>query len=143
MILGPVVVDASAVVEYLVRLRWPEGARRVFRSMVAGTVELLAPDLVFLESTSALRRLVQTKAIDARAGNRATAVLAQLPIRSMGTQQLLDDVWGWRESLTPYDAAYAALTKRMDATLVTDDQGLVTACRRRGIRVVTLEQLSS
>lgn len=142
MISGPIVVDASVIVEYLVRLRWLDAARAVFSAMAAGDVEMLAPDLVFLETVSALRKLASTRMIEARAATRAIGVLAQLPIRSMGTQHLLDDVWAWRENLTPYDAAYAALAMRMDLPVLTADGGLATALRRRSIRAVTLEELT-
>lgn len=141
MIGGKVVVDASVVVEYLVQLQWPVAARRLFRAMGNGSVELLAPDLLFLETTSALRRLAMTKAIEPRAAKRAMTLLSHLPIRSMGTQQLLEQVWDWRENLTPYDAAYAVLAKRVEATLVTADEALASSCRRQKIEALTLREL--
>ena len=143
MIVGAVVVDASVVVEFLVRLRWPDEAQRLFEAAGDGDVELIAPDLVFLESTSALRKLVLCKAIDARAGGRALDMLAKLPIRAIAVQQFLADIWAWRDSVTPYDAAYAALAKHTKAPLVTGDDELVAALRRKPLRVIALAQLGS
>lgn len=143
MIVGAVVVDASVVVEFLVRLRWPDEAQRLFEAAGDGDVELIAPDLVFLESTSALRKLVLCKAIDARAGGRALDMLAKLPIRAIAVQQFLADIWAWRDNVTPYDAAYAALAKHTKAPLVTGDDALVAALRRKPLRVIALGQLGS
>ena len=137
------VVDASVVVEFLVRLRWPDEAQRLFEAAGDGDVELIAPDLVFLESTSALRKLVLCKAIDARAGGRALDMLAKLPIRAIAVQQFLADIWAWRDNVTPYDAAYAALAKHTKAPLVTGDDALVAALRRKPLRVIALGQLGS
>ncbi len=143
MIAGAVVVDASVVVEFLVRLRWPDEAQRLFEAAGDGDVELIAPDLVFLEATSALRKLVLRKAIDARAGGRALDVLAKLPIRAIAVQQFLADIWAWRENLTPYDASYAALAKHTKAPLVTSDDAMVAALRRKPLRVIALGQLGA
>lgn len=143
MIAGAVVVDASVVVEFLVRLRWPDEAQRLFEAAGDGDVELIAPDLVFLESTSALRKLVLRKAIDARAGGRALDMLAKLPIRAIAVQQFLADIWAWRDNVTPYGAAYAALAKHTKAPLVTGDDALVAVLRRKPLRVIALAQLGS
>jgi predicted nucleic acid-binding protein len=103
---------------------------------------MVAPDLLYLEVTSALRKLVGRGELEARAASRAVTLLGQLPIRGLATQPLLVDIWAWRDSLTPYDAAYAALAKSTGLPLVTADAGLATAARRRSIRAVTLEDLS-
>ncbi len=141
MIRGAVVVDASTVVEFLVRLRWADEAERLFQAAGDGDVDLIAPDIVFLESVSALRKLVVRKAIDAAAGGRAATMLGKLPIRAIAVQPFVGELWGWRENQTPYDAAYAALAKHADAPLVTGDDALVAALRRKPVRVVPLAQL--
>lgn len=141
MIGGAVVVDASAVVEFLVRLRWADEALRLFRAAGDGDVELIAPDLVFLETASALRKLVRRKSIDARSGSAAVAVLAKLPIRAIAVQQLVEEIWAWRDHLTPYDAAYAALAKHARAPLITGDESLAAALRRKPVQVIPLAKL--
>jgi len=141
VIAGVVVVDASVVVEFLVRLRWPDEALRLFQAAGDGDVDLIAPDLVFVESVSALRKLVLRKSIDARAGERAVAMLANLPIRAVAGQSFLADLWSWRDNLTSYDAAYVALARRARAQLVTGDEALAAALRRQPVRVVELAQL--
>lgn len=56
---GPAVIDASAVVEYLVVLTHTDAATRLFHLAADRRVELWAPDLVYSESVSALRKLVR------------------------------------------------------------------------------------
>ncbi len=124
------VIDASVVVEYLVSIRWADQATRIFRRLTdpAADLELWAPDLIFVECASALRRLVATGAIDGPAGGRAVDKLPRLPIQAAGTAALIEDVWKLRATLTAYDACYVALASRLGATLVTADRALARAC---------------
>ena len=128
MIGGPVVVDASVVVEYLVELRLTRAATRLFAGLLDDReTELWAPDLVYAESASALRKLAQRKAIEAGAAERAIGQLVGLPISCTGTAALMSRVWALRSTITCYDACYVALAERLHAPLVTADHRLVRA----------------
>lgn len=135
---GPVVIDASVAVEYLVALSLTRHAAAVFQAVLDRDAELWAPDLLYAESASAFRRLVALKAIDAGAAGTALQDLLQLPILTTGTKALMEDAWRLRESLTVYDACYAALAHELDAPLVTADQRLVRALRQVNRRVTFL-----
>lgn len=135
---GPVVIDASVAVEYLVALSLTRQAAAVFRAVVDHDVELLAPDLIYPESTSALRRLVALRAIDGVAAGTALANLLQLPITTAGTKSLVEGAWEIREAVTVYDACYAALARELEAPLITADQRLVRALRQIDRRVTFL-----
>ena len=50
-----------------------------------------------------------------------------LPIRRYRHDGMLDDIWSLRGQLTAYDASYVALTRRLDATLITRDGRLARA----------------
>lgn len=128
---GPVVIDASAVVEYLVVLSLTDAATRLFHLAADGRVELWAPDLVYAESASALRKLVQIEAVPGAPAERAVAHLSRLPITATGTAALMPEVWGMRDFLTPYDACYVALAEALDAAFVTSEQDLVAELRKR------------
>lgn len=128
---GPVVVDASAVVEYLVELTLTDAATRLFRLAAAGRVELWAPDLVYAESVSALRKLVRLGAISESSARDAVDHLGRLPIAPTGTTPLLPAVWKMRTFLTPYDACYVALADELSATFVTGERDLVVELRKR------------
>ena len=126
MISGVAVVDASLVVEYLVELRFAREATRFFAGLLApdADLELWAPDLVYPEAVSALRKLVRLRAIGAEAGKRAVERLVRLPLVTTGTAGLMMEAWRMRDSVTPYDACYLALASRLRAPLVTADRRL-------------------
>ena len=138
---GPVVVDASAVVEYLVELELTDAATRLFHLAAEGRVELWAPDLVYPESASALRKLVQLGAIAGSAAESAVEHLTLLPISAAGTAPLIPEVWRLREFLTPYDACYVALADALGAELVTAEGKLAEELRKRRKRARFLGEL--
>src|SRR5260370_852046 len=76
----------------------------------AGAAELVCP-----ESASAVRKPVHGKGISASAGARAVRYLAQLPIATTGTAALIMAVWKMRQYVSPYDACYLALARRLRA----------------------------
>lgn len=137
---GPIVVDASVVVEYLVDLGQTDYADRVFRRAANGDLNLWAPDLIYAECTSALRKLVVRKAIRTSAGARAVAQLERLPLRVTGTLPLLSETWQLRGTITPYDACYVALSRRLDVPLLTADEKLARSLRRG--RLIRLSQFT-
>jgi predicted nucleic acid-binding protein len=140
---GAVVIDASVVVEYLVELKLTEEATRFFAGLVVpgSELELWAPDLIFPEAVSALRNLVQRRAIGAEAGAHAVARLGLLPIVATGSAGLLAAMWKFRQVVTMYDACYLALATRLRAPVVTADTRLARARPSGGPRVVFLGDL--
>ena len=126
MIAGVAVVDASVVVEFLVELKYAAEASQIFReaSRPDRDLDLWAPDLVYPECASALRKLLRLKAISAPAGAAAVARLVRLPITAAGTASLMVDAWRIRDAVTPYDACYLALAARLEAPFVTADERL-------------------
>lgn len=138
---GPVVVDASAVVEYLVDLTLTERATRLFHLAAEGHVELWAPDLVYPESASALRKLVRLEAIAAAGARTAVENLVDLPISIAGTAGLMLEVWRMEAFLTPYDACYVVLADALGGEFVTAEGSLATELRKRGKRARFLGQV--
>lgn len=49
---------------------------------------------------------------------------------------LLRAIWALRHTISPYDAAYAALARRFDSPLVTFDQRLARAAEQVGISAI-------
>ena len=128
---GPVVIDASAVVEYLVVLTLTDAATRLFHRAADGRVELWAPDLVYSESASALRKLVRLGALAEAPARVAVDHLPRLPITATGTAALMPDAWRMRAFLTPYDACYVALAEVLGAAFVTAERNLAVELRKR------------
>jgi len=138
---GPVVVDASVAVEYLVSLTLTAQAQAVFRAVVDQETELWAPDLVYPESVSALRKLFRLQMISHRAAAAAVEHLLRLPLAVAGTRDLMTRAWRLRDAITPYDACYAVLAETLDAPLVTADRRLARALARSGARALFLGDL--
>jgi predicted nucleic acid-binding protein len=138
---GPVVADASVVVEYLVELSHAEAATKLFHLAADGRVDLWAPDLVYTESVSALRKLVRLGAIPDAPATVAVGYLGQLPISATGSAALMPAVWRMRTFLAPYDACYVALADELDATFVTAERDLAVELGKRGKRARYLGDL--
>lgn len=137
---GPVVVDASVAVEYVVAISLT--AQALFRATVDRDVELWAPDLLYPESVSAVRRLLRLRAIGTADAEAAVARLVKLPLTISGTSGLMVRAWQLRDTLTPYDACYAALAETLDAPFVTADRRLARALAPQGTRALFLGDLS-
>ena len=127
-------VDASVVVSALAD-DGDDGdlARRRLRGE-----QLCAPEILELEVTSALRRLLGAGDLDERRADLALGDLSDLDVRRVGHRALLLRVWELRHTVTTYDAAYVALAETIDAVLVTADRRLAAASGPRcAIEVLT------
>jgi predicted nucleic acid-binding protein len=116
------VIDASVVVDLLGRFR-PEPIERL---LFAPETVLAAPALLDIEVLQALRRLDLDGAIPASRRDLIESLRA-LRIRRYPHSSLLDDIWAMRRNVSAYDAAYVALARQLDATLVTRDARLAAA----------------
>jgi predicted nucleic acid-binding protein len=126
------VVDASALVEYL--LRTPVGQALEPSIRVA---DLHVPALCDVEVTAALRRGLLAGSLDPERADQALQDLADLPLVRHGHQILLRRALSLRDNLSAYDAIYAVLAERLGASLITADGGLARAARSRlGLEVV-------
>lgn len=117
------VVDASVVSDLLARFQpepieaalWAEGAN------------LAAPELLDVEVLNALRKLDRAGSIPPPRQGKLVATLQALPIRRYRHDSLLHGIWGMRNNVTAYDAAYVTLARALRAPLVTRDRRLAAA----------------
>jgi predicted nucleic acid-binding protein len=119
-----IVVDASAVVEVL--LRTP-AAKAVEGWLFDGRQTLHAPHLLDVEVAHVVRRYAAAGEIGHERGREALADLADFPVQRYPHGFLLPRVWQLRNNLTAYDAVYVALAEALDAPLLTRDQRLAAA----------------
>jgi predicted nucleic acid-binding protein len=129
---SPVVIDASALVELLLRT---ERGRRVERAI--GDAELLAPDVVNVEVVQSLRGLERGGKL---AGTRAAKAISRLLESDIGripTRMLLRDMWTLRNNLSAYDASYVALAQALECPLMTVD-GPLTRAPNLGVTLIHL-----
>lgn len=135
-------VDASVAVEYLIASSLTARAQALMRTVIDGDVELWAPDLIYAESVSALRKLTRLRVIAPREGDQAVSDLLRLPITTTGTRDLMPRAWALRGTITPYDACYAALAEALHAPFVTADRRLVRSLHPTRPGVLYLGALS-
>ena len=119
-----IVLDASAVVEWLLQL---PRARQVAERLADLDEPLHAPHLIDVEVAQVVRRLTSNGVVRAGRGAHALADLADLDLERHPHDVLLPRVWRLRDNLTAYDATYVALAEALDAPLVTLDARLATA----------------
>jgi predicted nucleic acid-binding protein len=111
-----IVIDASALLEILLRT---ERADRLMERTFSGSEQMHAPQLLDIEITQVLRRLVRQKEITAARGEQALQDLSDVLIERR--------IWQLRDSLSAYDGAYVALAEALAAPLLTCDSKLAGA----------------
>jgi predicted nucleic acid-binding protein len=119
-----IVVDASAVIEVVLRTR---AAAAVERRVHDFRETLHAPQLIDIEIAHVIRRSAANGEITGGRGQAAIDDLADFPVRRHGHLPLLPRIWELRHNLIAYDAAYVALAEALDAPLVTRDRRLANA----------------
>jgi len=119
-----IVVDASAVVEALLRTAVASGLRR---RLFDPRQTLHAPHLIDVEVAQVVRRYAASGQIDDHRGRAALGDLADLPMHRHSHDVLLPRIWSLRANLTAYDAVYVALAEALDAPLLTCDRRLAGA----------------
>ncbi len=92
---------------------------------------LAAPELIDLEVSSVLRRLLRSGYLSARRAEQALSDLLVLPLRRAPHRPLISRCWSLRDNLTSYDASYVALAEALGATLLTAD---IRLSRAAGLR---------
>ncbi len=119
-----IVIDASALLEML--LQTPRADQLMERALKAAE-RMHAPQLLDIEVTQVLRRLVQRREIAAVRAEQALDDLNDLVIERHEHQTLVSRIWQLRDSLTAYDGAYVALAEALSAPLLTCDAKLAGA----------------
>lgn len=134
-------IDASALVELVVDGRHRKGADALLARYAAARPRLVLVSAAhgLVEATSALRRLVRLGMLDHRAGAEAVDWLGRLDLALDPTAPRFPRIWALRDTMSAYDAAYAALAEAVNEPLVTVDKRLLRACRKVGIAAVQLD----
>lgn len=88
---------------------------------------LHAPELVYVETTSILRRLERARQITPPEANAAQDDLMQLNLELFSFQPFAERIWELRHAITSYDAWYVALAEALRLPLATLDKRLSKA----------------
>jgi predicted nucleic acid-binding protein len=104
----------------------PIGAR-VDARMFAPRETLYAPELLYVEVTQSLGRLVQTQALSISRAEQGLDDLLDLRVKHFPQTLVLRRVWELRNSLSAYDAVYVSIAETLEAPLLTCDRKLALA----------------
>lgn len=118
------VVDASALVEYLLRTPRSIALQEPIETPEA---DLHVPALADVEVASALVRLLLRGTIPEDRALEALQDLADLPLTRHGHLAMLPRILDLRRNFSPYDAVYVALAESLQAEIVTGDERLARA----------------
>ncbi len=129
------VADASLLIRTCIKDQYTGEARK----WLATVDDLLAPQLLWYEVTSALRRLEYAGFIDRVVMDQSLQALFDLQIRLCGSRVLyrrMIDLARELNTSCTYDMAYLALALEEDCPLVTMDERLIGNARARGYTVL-------
>lgn len=119
-----IVVDASVVASALI----DSGSRgSIARSVLQSESDIAAPDLIDVETVSALRGHWLANRLVEKRFRTAINDLRDLPIVRHLARPFLVRAYELRANVTAYDALYVALAETLDCALVTGDVRLATA----------------
>ncbi len=119
-----IVVDASVLANALAD---DEADGRIAREHLMSGGDLVAPDLVDVETVSVLRRRWLAGDITARRFSAAIDDLEDLSLTRFPALPLMRRAYELRANVTASDAAYVALAEQLACTLVTADARLASA----------------
>jgi predicted nucleic acid-binding protein len=129
-------IDASAVLAWLIPQRSTSEVRRFWAEALEGDQRLVAPYLLFAETTSVLRRYVHQGVILPEEAAAALRGFLRVPISATHSGDIYLralELAGALGQAKAYDVQYLAVAESQDATVVTLDQGMYKSSRRIGI----------
>jgi predicted nucleic acid-binding protein len=131
-----VCLDASTVITWLV----PQSASRAvadgMRAIVFSNEQLIAPPLLFSESTSVLSQLVYRSVVTADEARDALLDLLALPLHIVSRNVVYETALELAHRLgqaKAYDTQYMAVAYLESATVITSGSGMHNNCLRLGI----------
>jgi len=122
-----IVLDASATIDWLLQTAV---GREIEERIYSRGESLHAPHLLDVEVAQVLRRLVREGAVSAPRADQAIQDLLDLRLTRYPHFVFLPRIWRLRDNFSAYDAAYVAVTEKLDATLITRDARLASASAR-------------
>ena len=136
------VVDSSVAIKWSVVEPLVTEATAILHAYQAGTLMLLAPDLIYAELGNIVWKKQMLQGLAAADAQRIIADILSLRLATTPSAELLTD--GHRLAVaygrTVYDALYLALSLRRGCSFVTADERLVKAVARMMPQVVWLGQ---
>jgi len=118
-----IVLDACAALDWL--LQTPAG-RRIDERIFSGRESLHAPGFIDLDIVRGLHRLSDREKVSFPRIDQALEDWMDVRITRYPHDLFLPEIWRYRHSYSPREAAYLALAKKLRATLLTRDRALMS-----------------
>jgi predicted nucleic acid-binding protein len=131
-------VDASLVGAWLLPEDLSSLALLLRSRLRAAGEQFIAPALLWPEVTSALRKAIHGRRVEAEYGDEAFQAFKSFPIDLHEITGLADSAWAWGRTLHAprlYDLYYLALADREDCDLWTADRRFVRLVGNRSHRI--------
>lgn len=138
------VLDSSVLVELVADGRHLAGADALLdRVETERPPTLVTAAHGIVEALNAIRRLEARGWIAGQAAHGAVEELRRFPLVVDDPAPRVSRIWSLRQSMSAYDAAYAAAAEALEAPLLTVDARLLRACQARGIPAIHLDDLAA
>ena len=121
------VVDASVAIKWFTPEIYTPAAER----LLASPAEFAAPDLLFAEIASILRKKVLRGELRDEKAVQAFEKLQQIDVKTVPCRELAEEAYGLavRTGASAYDSMYLALAVRLETRLITADLRLFNTIR--------------
>jgi predicted nucleic acid-binding protein len=118
-----IVTDASVLVDFLLN----SAAHPAIPTLIESQEALAAPAVVDIEVAQVLRRLLFARTISPTLADEALGDFLALRIDRYAATEMLPRIWGLKNNISAYDAAYVVLAEMLDVPLYTRDAKLAAA----------------
>jgi len=130
------VVDASVLIKFYVPEILSDRAERLLAKVEKQDIDLLAPDLIYLEAGNILWKKQRLKELTHSEVEEITDAVLSLPLKIEASKSLLPLAVNIAIAygITVYDASYLSLAKVYETTLMTADRRLVDVLAKTDLK---------
>jgi len=130
------VVDASVLIKFYVPEILSDRAERLLAKVEQQDIDLLAPDLIYLEAGNILWKKQRLKELTHSEVEEITDAVLSLPLKIEASKSLLPLAVNIAIAygITVYDASYLSLAKVYETTLMTADRRLVDVLAKTDLK---------
>ena len=123
------VIDSSVAIKWFVPEPYSGEAQLILNQFQNGTLDLLAPDLIYAEIGSIIWKKHRAQGLPANAAETILQQFRAIPFMITPSAALLDSAYrlAVMHQRTVYDSLYLALSLREGCDFVTADERLVNA----------------
>jgi len=130
------VMDASVLIKFYVPEILSDRAERLLAKVEKQDIDLLVPDLIYLEAGNILWKKQRLKELTRSEVEEITDAVLSLPLKIEASKSLLPLAVNIAIAygITVYDASYLSLAKVYETTLMTADRRLVDVLAKTDLK---------